>query len=420
LILHRKGHFQQGISGGALLRKLALVLILGIGAVGFTPSWAQPQAPVSTEVPCGAVAQLRLSEPGVFELCGLPGTLLFRLSKAALTTSDWHRYFSVFTAAAETMGNTVPPLLGRYRLKNSAVEFVPRFPLQPGLTYQARVDLASLYSRFGQDGPPVNILEHQFRVPLGKVERSTRVEQIFPGSDVVPENLLRIYVYFSAPMSLGQSHRYVRLIGEDGAEVPNAFLLLEPELWGPERRRLTLLFDPGRIKRGLRTHEELGTALRQGERYRLVIDSAWPDGEGNPLLAGTEKPILVAQPDRRSPDPSDWQLQEPAAGSRQPLILRFGEPLDHALVQRLLVVRDSKGKIVQGEVRIDQNETQWSFLPAVEWPAGSFVLEAGNWLEDLAGNNLSGLFDARIQDRASEADPNLQSRQRLPFSVAAP
>ena len=44
--------------------------------------------------------------------------------------------------------------------------------------------------------------------------------------------------------------------------------------------RLTLLLDPGRIKRGVRPLEEIGGALQVGRTYTLVIDDAWPDAKG--------------------------------------------------------------------------------------------------------------------------------------------
>ena len=78
-------------------------------------------------------------------------------------------------------------------------------------------------------------------------------------------------------MSRGEAGRRIRLRRASGAEVSEPFLEIDEELWDPEGRRLTLLFDPGRIKRGLLSREEAGGALIPGERYSLIIDGGWPD-----------------------------------------------------------------------------------------------------------------------------------------------
>jgi hypothetical protein len=59
----------------------------------------------------------------------------------------------------------------------------------------------------------------------------------------------------------------IRLEGQ-----PDAFLSFAEELWDPYRRRLTLLLDPARIKRGLVSHEALGYPLRPGQPTRFVVD----------------------------------------------------------------------------------------------------------------------------------------------------
>jgi hypothetical protein len=46
-----------------------------------------------------------------------------------------------------------------------------------------------------------------------------------------------------------------------------------------------LFFDPGRIKRGLVSQQELGIVLHEGRRYTLLIEKEWKDAEGNPMLA---------------------------------------------------------------------------------------------------------------------------------------
>ena len=53
----------------------------------------------------------------------------------------------------------------------------------------------------------------------------------------------------------------------------------------PRRRhRLTLLFHPGRVKRGVGPNEALGPPLRSGETFRLVVDAVHPR-DALPLIA---------------------------------------------------------------------------------------------------------------------------------------
>ena len=48
------------------------------------------------------------------------------------------------------------------------------------------------------------------------------------------------------------------------------------------RRRLTVLFDPARLKRGLAPHREAGYPLRRGEPVSLVVDATMRDARGSP------------------------------------------------------------------------------------------------------------------------------------------
>ena len=111
----------------------------------------------------------------------------------------------------------------------------------------------------------------------------TVVESVYPSAEILPENLLRFYLQFSAPMSRGEAYTHIRLLDAAGRAVADPFLELNEELWSGDGRRFTLLFDPGRIKRGLKPREEVGPVLEAGKSYTLVIDRQWPDAQGNPL-----------------------------------------------------------------------------------------------------------------------------------------
>jgi hypothetical protein len=61
---------------------------------------------------------------------------------------------------------------------------------------------------------------------------TTVVSQVYPTAEVLPENLLKFYVHFSAPMSSGHIYDHIRLIGDStGKEVELPFLEIDEELW---------------------------------------------------------------------------------------------------------------------------------------------------------------------------------------------
>ena len=257
---------------------------------------------------------------------------------------------------------------------------------------------------------------HRFSIPATARERTTRVIAVHPALPQLPSNLLRLYVEFSAPMEPGSALTHVHLMDEAGREVTGAFLALEQELWDPARRRLTLLFDPGRVKRGIRTNLESGAPLVAGRRYALVIDDQWPDGNGAPLASGYRLAFEAVGADRRSPDPTRWRLTPPAAGTRAALRVAFGEPLDHALASRMLSVQDASERPVAGAAVLAEGDSVWTFAPSAAWSAGAYTVRVDSALEDVAGNNISRLFD--VDRRASGDQLDGAPIRTVPFRVS--
>ena len=221
----------------------------------------------------------------------------------------------------------------------------------------------------------------------------TVVEAVYPSSDVLPENLLKFYIHFSAPMQRGDSYRHIRLLNDEGAVVAAPFLELAEELWDDTGRRLTLLLDPGRVKQDLKPHKEVGRALAGGRGYVLSIAADWRDAKGNPLGAAFHKSFRVSAPDIRQPDPGRWRLTVPKAETRQPLVVVFEEPLDHAMLCHVIHVASPADAFLDGKIQIDEQETQWSFRPARPWRAGPHELQTDGALEDRAGNSIERPFE---------------------------
>src|SRR5262249_13194478 len=180
-----------------------------------------------------------------------------------------------------------------------------------------------------------------FFEPKAPAKPTTVVEHVYPTRSKLPENQLKFYVHFSAPMGKGGSYRHVHLLDAASKEVAAPFLELDEELWSPDQKRFTLYLDPGRIKRGLKPREEVGPVLEEGKSYTLVIDREWQDAEGNTLRETFRKKFPVGPPDDEPIDPKNWKLAPQSAGSRQPLMVRFPKPLDHALLHRLICVANA-------------------------------------------------------------------------------
>ena len=135
-----------------------------------------------------------------------------------------------------------PSVLGKITSEENSLLFTPRFPLQRGKSFNVVVLPG------GKESAKASVT---LDVPA-KETKPTEVEEIYPSSDKVPENLLRFYVQFSAPMRQGDIYKHLQILKEDGTPVVLPFLEIEQELWSRDSTRLTLLLDPGRIKRGLK------------------------------------------------------------------------------------------------------------------------------------------------------------------------
>jgi hypothetical protein len=284
-------------------------------------------------------------------------------------------------------GRDVPPLLGTYSVEGGALTFRPRFPLASGMRLRAVFH--------PPDGGEVeSVFETLAAAPPAA---ATRVARVYPSSSVLPANQLKLYVFFSAPMRKGDSWRHIHLLREDSSAVELPFLEIDQELWDRDNLRLTILFDPGRIKRGLASLAEAGPSLEEGKRYTLRIDRDWLDGRGAPLVEEFRKSFRVGPADRVPPQVSTWRVAAPRAGTLDALVLSFPKPMDYALLQHSLAVAGPRGT-VEGSVAVQRDEMEWRFTPQQAWTAGAYRVIVQTTLEDLAGNHIGRAFDVDTFD----------------------
>jgi len=271
------------------------------------------------------------------------------------------------------------PVAGSFQAQDGYAWFVPRFPLVPGLSYSLLID-----------GVEAGCIE----VPAPASTPTTEVVSIHPTAPELPVNLLRMYVSFSAPMSEGYAAQAVAVhLVDIGQPLDGVFLAMEPELWDSSRRRLTLLLDPGRIKRGLVPNLEAGYPLTEGVPVAVIVDPSFRDAAGKPLRAPAERRYRIGPAIRARVDPLAWRLTAPAAESEDALVVAFDDPLDQALLRRCLVVVDADMAPVRGAATVDEGDRVWRFRPASPWRPGRYALQVDARLEDVAGNSVRRVFD---------------------------
>jgi len=303
-----------------------------------------------------------------------------------------------------------PAMLGTYRVVGETLRFTPRYPLDRGRRYRATFRPAGLP---GANGPGFTATHLVPKPPRA----ATVVTRVDPSGDRLPENLLKFYLHFSAPMGRGEAYDHLRLLAADGRPVVRPFLELGEELWDPTGTRLTVLLDPGRIKRGLKPREEFGPILEAGRTYTLAVDPAWRDAEGDPLGAPARKTFRAEAADEAQPDPRTWTIARPAATTRNPLAVAFPEPLDRALLESGLTLVDARGEAVPGRAEVEPGQARWRFTPDRPWAAGDYDIQVDADLEDLAGNSVRRPFEVDIQ-RDTPTRPEATT-VRLPVAIQA-
>jgi hypothetical protein len=351
---------------------------------------------------------LTTRKPGdaAVEVRNLPKELLGKLKSGKPTDREWHAVFRVVVAGGtneELLAR--PPLAGTYTLTATGARFDPQFPLVPGRDYVAIVhDIPG--------GKPVLAIVALPKPPPGP---RVAVAAVYPSAMRLPENTLRFYIHFSGPVARGDVYRHLKLVRDDGVEVKNPFLELPEELWANEGNRLTVLFHPGRVKRGLVPREEEGPILEEGRTYTFTISGKWQDTEGRPIVAEYRKQIIASAPDEQPIDLAEWLLIPPRARSDAPLIVKLPKPLDHALLNHLVWVADADGNRVPGTMTVGGGERVLTFAPKDPWGRGEYRLVADTRLEDVCGNRVGEAFEVteivpRPPKRAATAERKFSVR----------
>ena len=307
-------------------------------------------------------------------LCALAGDIAVRREGPSYRISGAEAFADVQLYVGE---GDVPPVIGSFINDGADIVFRPRFEVPK--TIASRVVVKGKVFHFPAEK----------RVQ----ERTTFVERVYPTGDEIPANQLKFYIQFSAPMHPGDAWENLQLLDANGKVIDLAFLEIDQELWDRDGRRLTVLFDPGRIKRGVLPRDEIGAALEAGKTYTLVANANWRDAQRVPLKQGFQKTFKVTPEDRTAIDPAKWKLTAPRVATRDALIIAFGESLDAALALRLITID------VPGQAQLGLAEREWRYVPDQPWKAVAIDIAIDTALEDLAGNKVGRPFDVDTFDR---------------------
>ena len=318
----------------------------------------------------------------------LDAASLSRLGGGADIQQRLSRAFRVTVARAGMPADPdMPAIAGTYEVQQQAISFVPHFPFAAGVAYHARFDPGEL--GFSPSAP---VLTLAFELPVRESVTSTTVLGIYPSADTLPDNLLRFYVLFSTPMQRFSADAEIALLDTEGREVPDVLYRAPVELWDRNMRCLTVLLDPGRLKRGVGPHRDLGPPLVSGREYMLQVGQGMRDAAGRALGVVHRKRFTVNEAVREPVALRDWTIALPSNASRAPLTLTFPRPLDWAMLQHSIRVL-AGAKVIEGRIETDLHETRWRLTPDAAWEPGRYRIEVAPDLEDPCGNDLLAAFD---------------------------
>lgn len=278
-----------------------------------------------------------------------------------------------------TLHGAETPIAGRYEVDGGLIRFTPAFGFDPGRDYVVRLP---------NDNQTVS-----FRLSTDMAQITPAVTDIYPSGDTLPENTLRFYIHFTVPMQSHVAFDYIKLLDASGVADDAALMQFKQELWNEDRTRLTVLIDPGRIKREVATNVELGPALLAGEQYTLSVSGGWPSADGATMLPAFTKTFQVSEALRTLPDSKLWTSNAPCVGTRDPLTVTFDRPFDRHLLTHALRLQTEVGRSIDGVIDVTDAEHAATFTPLEPWTNENLVLIANPVLEDVAGNNFRGLLD---------------------------
>ena len=317
-----------------------------------------------------------------------------RSAAEAIHKSDDGQVPTLSISLLHASGQAGPAMFANQTWRGNQLILTPRYRLTPGMTYV--VTARPLTGAF---------IRKTYSVPMPASKAAPRVLAIYPSSGVLPANCLKFYVHFSEPIQQGRRiFDQIQLLDKQGELVHDPWR--RSELWNIAGDRLTLWIHPGRIKKGVNLREESGPVLHPNRSYQLVITDGVRSLDGRVLGKPFVKDFVTQKEDDQRPNPGHWKAGEIRRGTRMPLTVSLDEPLDRALLSRMISVM-SNGLALNGTITIEDAERSWTFTPDRPWTGNSIMLQVNERLEDLAGNTPVRVFDRDLTSDLPQR-PNLR------------
>lgn len=330
----------------------------------------------------------------------LEDSILDQLAVQDLSFPEWTTFFSI-----KTSGST-RSVLGDYNLSDDRVAFTPRFLPDPDIKYFVAFDFNALYRQISIEkkmiGADSILTESISFESISK--KAPEVVDIYPSVNILPENTLKIYLYFSQPMGFSNPYDHIVLLDAKGTEVQNAFVELPEGLWNENRTRLTILFHPGRVKQGVGPNLKEGAIFREDELFELVISEAWKDGNGNSLDQDFTKKFFVTKAQRNKLKAKNWKFD--ISCEKECLVsLSADGIIDIEMIDQMVSLFNANE-----EEQVDFEiypETDGTFLlRSDDFKIGnSYDLKINPRLEDICGNTFLNAFDYEEGTRIKEGKP---------------
>lgn len=319
----------------------------------------------------------------------VPEEIVRLIEKQNFSFKEWSSFFYVQTAPG------APAVLGNYTIADNHLSFKPKFLPDPKIQYLVTFSYPKLNSLLDE-----NIAEVAEFTDVASFEppeaSQPEVISFIPRLEEVPANLLRFYVYFSAPMSLQNPYDYITIIDENGEELEDPFVIIPEGLWNINHTRLTLLLHPGRVKQGVGPNTTLGDVLKAGNSYTLNISREWKGASGEPLKSAFTQTINATNPLERAMNINSWALR---AERKNVGVLHVvtDHPLDQPLAKRMIFIRGENGQILPSRVEFDSPE-KFRLLWQLD-DSETLEMLIDPRLEDVCGNTPHYAFDLEGTER---------------------
>ncbi|MEM6631190.1 MAG: hypothetical protein AAF694_16025 [Bacteroidota bacterium] len=314
---------------------------------------------------------------GQISIEGLPKNTLSLLKEESLPFKEWATFFKVSVEGYERA------IVGQYAVEENAIVFTPRFLPDPAISYQVRFTKKKLGEVISQAFP---LEDYSWTVRFSQDLASPFLTKLSPEADTLPANILRLYLDFSHPMGLENPYEYIQLKDHAGRVIPEPFIEMEEGIWSRDRKRLTLLIHPGRIKQGVGPNLTMGEVFQKGQAYTLEVRE---DLVSQPF----QKTFYITHPYREPIDIAQWVLDSIRLNTRDTLCITTQHLLDEPLSRRMVSIREMDGQEKAGSWRYHSHEKVLRFIPETQWASKAYHLEIEPNLEDVSGNTPMHVFD---------------------------